>query len=137
MGFLVMGVLVGGLGVGVAQADSRLAVFGLECFGPWIPGYHTRATLVGQFQLVNRTLWTVASCADGPSEAVWPVVSEADGEVLQLEVTVFAVLENADGQYVTHNVCTGRSANGYLTLRCLADVAQGGEATILVSIPAP
>jgi hypothetical protein len=117
--------------------ESRLAVFGLDCFGPWVAGSHTRATLVGQVQLANRTVWTVASCADGPSEAVWPVVTEADGEVLQLEVTVFTVLENAAGQYLTHNVCMGRSANGYLTLRCLADVAQGGEVNILVSIPAP
>ena len=49
----------------VVQAQTpRLAAFTLQCFTT--PGYHTRATLIGTFTLTNRTVWTVASCHDGP-----------------------------------------------------------------------
>jgi hypothetical protein len=133
VGFLVLGILVGGLPL-LAQADNRLAAFSLECFGPWVAGFHTRATLVGSVQLAHRTVWTVASCADGPSTAVWPTFTAEDGAVQHLEVTLVTVVEDAAHQTVVWNYCRGTSENGFLTLRCLADVEQGGEVQFLVSI---
>ena len=44
------------------------------------------------------------------------------------------MLENAQHQTVAYNACTGRSSNGYLTLRCQANEQQGGEVNVLVSI---
>jgi hypothetical protein len=116
-----------------AQAP-RLAAFALQCFVPTTPGFHTRATLVGTFRLAQRTVRTVASCQDGPSPSQWPEFSAGDGDVQAIEVSVTTVLENANHQTVAYNACSGRSSNGYVTLRCLADEQQGGEVNVLVSI---
>jgi hypothetical protein len=47
---------------------------------------------------------------------------------------ITSVLANAWQQTVAYNACSGRSSNGYLTLRCMADERQGGEVNILMSI---
>jgi hypothetical protein len=110
----------------------RLAVFALDCFTT--RGFHTRATLVGTFTMAQQTVRTVASCQDGPSPSRWPEFSASDGDVQAIEVSVTTVLENAQHRTVAYNACSGRSSNGYLTLRCLADEQQGGEVNVLVSI---
>jgi hypothetical protein len=126
-------VLLSSVSLAHGQAP-RLAAFALHCFVPTPPSFHTRATLVGTFTLAQRTVRTVASCQDGPSPARWPEFAASDGDVQALEVSVTTVLENAQHWPVAYNACTGRSSNGYLTLRCLADEQQGGEVHVLVSI---
>jgi hypothetical protein len=79
--------------VGEAQ-ESRLAAFTLQCFVPTTRDYHTRATLIGTFTLQNRTIWTVASCADGPSTSPWPDFDASDGAVETVELIVVTVLED-------------------------------------------
>ena len=121
--------------VSFAHAQTpRLAAFALQCFVPTTRGFHTRATLVGTFTMAQRTVRTVASCQDGPSPSRWPEFAASDGDVQALEVSVTTVLANAQHQTVAYNACSGRSSNGYLTLRCLADEQQGGEVNVLVSI---
>ena len=112
----------------------RLAAFTLQCLVPTTPGMHTRATLVGKFTLAQRTIWTVASCQDGPSPARWPEFQESDGDVQAVDVSVTTVLENAQYRTVAYNACSSRSSNGYVTFRCLADEQRGGEVNVLVSI---
>ena len=120
---------------GSAQAQApRLAAFQLQCYVPTIPGYHTRATFIATFVLENRTTWTVASCADGPSPANWPEFADTDGAVLAMYLVVVTVLENAAHDLVDYNYCETTSYKGYVTLRCAADPQGDGEAQVLVSI---
>jgi hypothetical protein len=126
-------VILGSISLAHGQAP-RLAAFALHCFVPTTPGFHTRATLVGTFTMAQQTVRTVASCQDGPSPSRWPEFSASDGDVQAIEVSVTTVLENAQHRTVAYNACSGRSSNGYLTLRCLADEQQGGEVNVLVSI---
>lgn len=125
--------LLSSLSLAYAQMP-RLAAFALHCLVPTTPGLHTRATLVGTFTLDQRTVWTVASCQDGPSPALWPEFSASDGAVQAVEVSVTTVLENANQQMVAFNTCTMQGANGYMTFRCMADEQLGGEVHVLVSI---
>ena len=119
----------------LAHAQTpRLAAFTLQCLVPSTPGMHTRATLVGKFTLAQRTVWTVASCQDGPSPARWPEFQDSDGDVQDVDVSVTTVLENAQYRTVAYNECWSRSSNGYVTFRCLADEQHGGEVNVLVSI---
>jgi hypothetical protein len=116
-----------------AQAP-RLAAFTLQCFVPTTRGYHTRATLIGTFTLQHRTIWTVASCADGPSTSPWPAFDASDGAVETVELIVVTVLEDAQQQLVAYNYCSTYGQNGFFSFRCMADVQQGGEVNVLVSI---
>jgi len=119
--------------VSLAHAQTpRLAAFTLQCLTT--PGFHTRATLVGKFTLSQRTVWTIASCADGPSPSRWPEFDASDGDVHAVDVSVTTVLENAQHQTVAYNYCMAHGGNGYLTMRCMADEQQGGEVSLLVSI---
>jgi hypothetical protein len=118
-----------------AQAQSpRLAAFQLQCYVPTLPGYHTRATLIGTFVMANRTTWTVASCADGPSPANWPEFDAADGAVQAMYIVVVTVLENAEHDLVDYNYCEASSTKGYVILRCAADPQGNGEVQVLASI---
>ena len=93
---LLIGVSLLLLPHGPAQGQApRLAAFQLQCHVPTIPGYHTRATLIATFVMANRTTWTVASCADGPSPATWPEFADTDGAVQAMDIVVVTVLENA------------------------------------------
>jgi hypothetical protein len=121
---------------GQAQ-EPRLAAFALQCFVPTTPGYHTRATLIGTFTLQNRTIWTVASCADGPSPSTWPAFDASDGAVETVELIVVTALErevDAQRQLVAYNYCSTYGQNGFFSFRCMADAQQGGEVNVLVSI---
>ena len=120
---------------GPAQAQSpRLAAFQLQCYVPPLRGYHTRATLIATFVLANRTTWTVASCADGPSPATWPEFEDTDGAVQAMSIVVVTVLENAEHALVDYNYCETTSYKGYVTLRCAADPHGNGEVQVLASI---
>jgi hypothetical protein len=114
--------------------EPRLAAFTLQCFVPPTPGYHTRATLIGTFTLQHRTIWTVASCADGPSPSLWPDFDASDGAVETVELIVVTVLEDAQQQLVAYNYCSTYGQNGFFSFRCMADAQQGGEVNVLVSI---
>jgi hypothetical protein len=118
----------------VQAQEPRLAAFTLQCFVPTTPGYHTRATLIGTFTLQNRTIWTVASCADGPSPSTWPAFDASDGAVETVELIVVTVLEDAQQQLVAYNYCSTYGQNGFFSFRCMADTQQGGEVNVLVSI---
>jgi hypothetical protein len=122
---------------GLSQAQqSRLAAFTLQCFVPTTRGYHTRATLVGRFTLENRTVWTVASCADGPSPARWPEFSWEDGAVQAVDLWVETALEDPAYQLVRATSCAISTGNGFFSGRCIADESLGGQVNILVSIAA-
>src|SRR5262245_38986281 len=120
--------------VSLAHAQApRLAAFALQCV-PTTNGYHTRATLIGTFTLQNRTIWTVASCADGDSPSTWPDFDASDGAVQTVELTVVTVLEDAQQQMVAYNYCSTYGQNGFFSFQCMADAQQGGEVHVLVSI---
>ena len=112
----------------------RLAAFTLQCVVPTTPGYHTRATLIGTFTLQHRTIWTVASCVDGPSPSPWPAFDASDGAVETVELIVVTALEDTQQQLVAYNYCSTYGQNGFFAFRCMADAQQGGEVTVLVSI---
>ena len=114
--------------------EPRLAAFTLQCFVPPTRGYHTRATLIGTFTLQHRTIWTIASCADGPSTSSWPTFDARDGAVETVELVVVTVLEDAHHQLVAYNYCSTYGQNGFFSFRCMADAQQGGEVNVLVSI---
>ena len=115
------------------QLPARLAAFTLDCFIPTTPDTHTRATLVAKITLENRTVFTVASCADCTSPARWPEFDEADGPVLGIDIGVTTVLEDGTRHPMAWNHCWMHSNKGYLTFRCGAD-ERGGEVHVLVSI---
>jgi hypothetical protein len=119
--------------VGEAQ-EPRLAAFTLQCFVPTTRDYHTRATLIGTFTLQHRTIWTVASCADGPSTSPWPDFDASDGAVETVELIVVTVLEDAQHQLVAYNYCATYGQKGFFSFRCMADAQRGGEVNVLVSI---
>ena len=136
--FLVMlaALVCGGTGAAPAQTP-RLAAFTFHCVVPPTDAWHTRAVLVGQVTLANRTDGFVVSCEDGPSPARFPEFLDNDGPVQGLEVTAITVLEDSARQVIAYNTCEARGRNGFLTLQCMASETDGGEVRILVSIAAP
>ena len=84
--------------------------------------------------MANRTTWTVASCADGPSPATWPEFADTDGAVQAMYIVVVTVLENAEHDMVDYNYCEVSSTKGYVTLQCAADPQGNGEVQMLASI---
>ena len=132
---VVMFVALGFGWVGTTQAqDPRLAAFALRCFVPPTPGLHTRAVLVGKITCTHRTVRFVATCFDGLSASRFPDIQVSDGQVQAVEVSVVTSLENGTRQRVARNRCQMQGRNGFLTLRCLASEAHGGEVDVLVSI---
>jgi hypothetical protein len=116
-----------------AQAP-RIAACALNCLVPTTPGLHTRAELVGKVTLANRTVQFSASCFDGPSPSLFPAFQVSDGPVTSLELSVVTSLETGNREVVAHNHCQAEARNGFLTFRCMASEAQGGEVDVLVSI---
>ena len=120
---------------GTTQAqEARLAAFALNCFVPTTPGLHTRAVLVGKIRFTNRTVRFVATCFDSPSSSPFPDVYASDGKVQAVDVSVVTYLDNGNQERVAQNHCQAHGRNGFLTFRCIASEAQGGEVDILVSI---
>jgi hypothetical protein len=120
---------------GTTQArETRLAAFALNCFAPTTHGLHTRAVLVGKIRFTNRTVRFVATCFDRPSTSLFPDVYVSDGPVKLVDVSVVTYLDNGNQERVAQNHCQAHGRNGYLTFRCAASEAQGGEVSILVSI---
>jgi hypothetical protein len=101
---------------------------------PTTPGLHTRAALAGTVTLANRTVQFAANCFDGPSASQFPEFQVSDGPVQSIAVSVVTTLENDKQQVVAQNHCTVETRNGFLTARCVASEASGGEVDILVSI---
>lgn len=125
--------LLGWAGTSQAQ-DTRLAAFALDCFVPTADDMHTRAVLVGQITLANRTDWFVVSCYDGPSTSRFPDILVSDGEVQTIDVSAVTVLEDSAQQVIAYNSCDAHGKNGFLTFRCMASETYGGEVNVLVSI---
>lgn len=130
---MLMALVLGGAGTTLAQ-DTRLAAFALNCFVPTTHGWHTRARLVGKITFTHRTVRFVASCFDSPSASWFPAMQVDDGEVQAVQVSVVTSLENNSQQVLAQNHCTSHGSNGFLTFRCMASEAHGGEVDILVSI---
>ena len=114
--------------------ETRLAAFALNCFVPTTPGLHTRAVLVGKIRFTNRTVRFVATCFDHPSTSPFPDVYVSYGPVQAVDMSVVTYLDNGNQQRVAQNHCQAHGRNGFLTFRCIASEAQGGEVDILVSI---
>src|SRR4029453_16615023 len=106
----------------------------LNCLVPTTPGLHTRAELVGKVTLANRTVQFSASCFDGPSPSLFPAFQVSDGPVTSLELSVVTSLETGNREGVAHNHSQAGARNGFLTFRCMASEAEGGEVDVLVSI---
>src|SRR5215813_14558327 len=120
---------------GTTQAqEARLAACALNCFVPTTPGLHTRAELVGKVTLANRTVQFSATCFDGPSASLFPAFQVSDGQVTALDLSVVTFLETGNREVVAQNHCHAEARNGFLTFRCIASEAQGGEVDVLVSI---
>ena len=133
----IMAVLVALILCWTANAPAqgtRLAACALNCFVPTTPGLHTRAELMGKVTLANRTVQFSATCFDGPSESLFPDFQVSDGQVTSLDLSVVTSLENSQQQLVAQNSCHAEARNGFLTFRCIASEATGGEVDILVSI---
>jgi hypothetical protein len=128
--------LLGWAGNNQAQ-ETRIAVFALNCFVPLTHGLHTRAELRGQITFTNRTAQFTAHCFDGPSASLFPALQRSDGKVQALDLSVVTLLEDSDRQVIAQNSCHADARNGFLTLRCLASEANGGEVELLVSIEPP
>jgi hypothetical protein len=125
-------------GAGAAPAHTpRLAAFTFHCVVPPTDAWHTRAVLVGQVTLANRTDGFVVSCEDGPSTSRFPDILDSDGAVQALDVTAVTVLEDSARQLITYNYCEAHGRNGFLTFHCMASETDGGEVQVLVSIPPP
>jgi len=133
---ILVALVLGWAGASQAQ-DTRLAAFALDCFIPTADDMHTRAVLVGQITLANRTDWFVVSCYDGPSASRFPDILVSDGEVQAIDVSAVTVLEDSVQQVMAYNSCDAHSKNGFLTLRCMASDTYGGEVNVLVSIASP
>jgi hypothetical protein len=129
----MLALVLGWAGTNQAQAP-RLAAFALHCFVPFTYGLHTRAVLVGKITLANRTARLIASCFDSPSASRFPDIQGDDGEVQSVDVSVITYLENSTRQVIAQNHCSSHGRNGFLTFRCTASEAHGGEVDILVSI---
>jgi hypothetical protein len=112
-------------------------VFALDCFVPTADDMHTRAVLVGQITLANRTDWFVVSCYDGPSASRFPDILVSDGEVQAVDVSAVTVLEDSTRQVIAYNSCDAHGQNGFLTFRCMASETYGGEVNVLISIAPP
>jgi hypothetical protein len=133
---ILAALLLGWAGAAQAQ-DTRIAVFALDCFVPTADDMHTRAVLVGQITLANRTDWFVVSCYDGPSASRFPDILVSDGEVQAVDVSAVTVLEDSTRQVIAYNSCDAHGKNGFLTFRCMASETYGGEANVLISIAPP
>ncbi len=131
--FVMLALVLGWAGNTQAQ-DTRIAACALNCLVPTTPGLHTRAALVGKVTLANRTVQFSASCFDGPSASLFPAFQVSDGQVTALDLSVVTSLETGQQQVVAQNHCHAEARNGFLTFRCIASEAQGGEVDILVSI---
>ena len=136
MAMVVMLVALALSRAGTAQAQDSLrpAAFALNCYIPTTPGLHTRASLTGKIKLAQRTIRFVASCSDNPSTSQFPELQVKDGEVQTIDVSVVTYLETSTSQMIASNPCSFSSRNGFLTARCMASEAYGGEVEILVSI---
>jgi len=123
---------------GDTQAQApRIAVFALNCFVPRTRGLHTRAALEGTITFAQRSVPFAARCVNGPSASLFPAVQGSDGPVQALAVVVVTSLEDEERQVVAQNRCQAGGRNGFLTFRCSASEAHGGEVEILVSIAPP
>src|SRR5215471_7446557 len=111
-----------------------MAACALNCLVPTTLGLHMRATLVGTVTLENRTVQFSASCFDGPSTSLFPVFQVSDGQGKSLDLSVVASLETGNREVVAQNYCQAEAKNGFLTFRCIASEAQGGEVDVLISI---
>jgi len=116
-----------------AQAP-RIAACALNCLVPTTPGLHTRAELVGKVTLANRTVQFSASCFDGPSPSLFPAFQVSDGPVTSLDLSVVTSLETGTREVIAQSHCHAEASNGFLTFRCIASEAQGGEVDVLMSI---
>jgi hypothetical protein len=125
--------LLGWAGDNQAQ-ETRIAAFALNCFVPLTRGLHTRAALEGKVTFAPRIVQFTARCFDGPSASLFPAFQWSDGQVQALDVSVVISLEDGDQQVVAQNHCHAEARNGFLTFRCIASEAQGGEVELLVSI---
>lgn len=130
---LTCALLLGWAGNSQAQ-KTRIAVFALNCFVPHSRGLHTRAELAGKITFTNQTVQFAARCFDGPSASLFPDLQGSDSPVQALDLFVVASLEDAGRQVVAQNHCHAEARNGFLTFRCIASEANGGEVEILVSI---
>jgi len=120
--------------VGLNQAQgTQMAACALNCLVPTTLGLHTRATLVGTVTLENRTVQFSAGCFDGPSTSLFPVFQVSDGQGKSLDLSVVASLETGNREVVAQNYCQAEAKNGFLTFRCIASEAQGGEVDVLIS----
>jgi hypothetical protein len=114
--------------------EPRIAACALNCLVPTTPGLHTRADLVGKVTLANRTVRFSATCFDGPSSSLFPAFEVSDGQVTSLDLSVVTSLETGNREVVAQNHCHAEARNGFLTFRCIASEAQGGEVDVLVSV---
>ena len=130
---LMGALLLGWVGTNQAQ-ETRLAVFALNCLIPLTPGLHTRADLEGTITFANRMVRFTARCFDGPSASLLPAFQGSDGKVQALALSVATSLEDGGRRVVAQNYCHAEARNGFMTFRCIASEAQGGEVDILVSI---
>jgi hypothetical protein len=135
MGMIAMlvALVLGGVATTQAQ-DTRLAAFALNCFVPPTHGLHTHAVLVGKIKFTHRTIRFVSRCFDSPSASRFPNMQMSDGQVQAVDVSVVTSLETSTRQVVAQNHCSAHGKNGFLTFRCMASEAHGGEVDILVSI---
>ena len=129
---VMVALLLGWVGLNQAQ-DTQMAACALNCLIPTTLGLHMRATLVGTVTLENRTVQFSASCFDGPSTSLFPVFQVSDGQGKSLDLSVVASLETGNREVVAQNYCQAEAKNGFLTFRCIASEAQGGEVDVLIS----
>lgn len=128
---VLIAVVLGWADTNQAQ-ETRIAVFGLQCFVPTLPGLHTRAILIGKVILAYKTVRFVANCFDSPSESLFPEIQMSDGPVRAIDLSVVTILENGTRQVVASNRCAAHGRNGFLAFNCLASEAQGGAGEVAI-----
>jgi hypothetical protein len=116
-----------------AQSGSRLAVFALNCFRT--PYGHTQASVSGTLTFDATAVAFAASCADGPSQDVWPELDYSYGSVREIAAPVVVRLTDSQQQVVGTTRCTFTTTNTFVSGHCMAVPALvAGEVQLLISL---